>query len=347
MATAEEKAAAPAKVAETTEVPADPLPAQGDVESEAGDSAYSDEESCTTSIKSSITAYEYEHGRRYHAYQAGQYNLPNDEQEQDRLDIQYHALRLAFDGKAFFSPVGSSPQEILDIGTGTGIWAIEVADEYPSAVITGTDLSPIQPKWIPPNVKFEIDDVEQAWTWPTNHFDLIHTRIMNGSVRDWSRLFQQSFKHCKPGGWVECQELDVDAQTDDDSLPENSYIRKWCDNQIDAAKKAGVDVKISGEFLRDHLVNAGFENVVIRKFKVPVGTWPEDPKQREVGTAQLIAMLEGIQGLTLAFWTRFLGWSEKEVEVCLALVRNEFKNKKVHSYWPVYAVYGQKPTSDS
>lgn len=34
---------------------------------------------------------------------------------------------------------------MLDLGTGTGIWAIDFADEYPSANVIGTDLSPIQP----------------------------------------------------------------------------------------------------------------------------------------------------------------------------------------------------------
>ncbi|KAL1963768.1 hypothetical protein VTN77DRAFT_7834 [Rasamsonia byssochlamydoides] len=47
---------------------------------------------------------------------------------------------------------------ILSLGTGTGIWAIQFANEYPSAQVIGTDLSPIQPPWVPPNCVFEIDD---------------------------------------------------------------------------------------------------------------------------------------------------------------------------------------------
>jgi methylase of polypeptide subunit release factors len=35
---------------------------------------------------------------------------------------------------------------VLDIGTGTGIWAIDFADEHPEAEVIGTDLSPIQRK---------------------------------------------------------------------------------------------------------------------------------------------------------------------------------------------------------
>lgn len=52
---------------------------------EAGAATGSDEdyssgaESDTISLSSSVVNYEYENGRRYHAYNAGKYALPNDE----------------------------------------------------------------------------------------------------------------------------------------------------------------------------------------------------------------------------------------------------------------------------
>lgn len=80
-----------------------------------------DDVSYTTSIASSITDYKFEHGRRYHAYKEGRYLLPNDEAEQDRMDLQYHALRLAFGDKMIFAPVSEKLGRVLDAGTGTGM----------------------------------------------------------------------------------------------------------------------------------------------------------------------------------------------------------------------------------
>jgi ubiquinone/menaquinone biosynthesis C-methylase UbiE len=73
---------------------------------------------------------------------------------------------------------------VLDLGTGTGIWAIDFADAFPNTQVTGTDISPIQPSWVPPNLKFEIEDFTEEWTFPGNTFDYIHMRYLYGSVPD-------------------------------------------------------------------------------------------------------------------------------------------------------------------
>lgn len=64
--------------------------------------------------------------------------------------MQHEIFRLLFNGELHHSPL-ENPHRILDIGTGTGIWAIDMADLYPSAEVTGTDISPIQSTWVPPN----------------------------------------------------------------------------------------------------------------------------------------------------------------------------------------------------
>lgn len=66
------------------------------------------------------------------------------------VDLQHHLFRMTMNGSLYAAPV-SNPQNVLDIATGTGIWAIEFAEEHPGARVVGTDLSPIQPAFVPPN----------------------------------------------------------------------------------------------------------------------------------------------------------------------------------------------------
>jgi hypothetical protein len=64
---------------------------------------------------------QYENDCRYHAFRQGQYLLPNDELEQDSLDLEHHIFRLILDGRLFRAPITKHPQLVLDMGTGTGI----------------------------------------------------------------------------------------------------------------------------------------------------------------------------------------------------------------------------------
>ena len=55
-------------------------------------------------------------------------------------DLQHHAFRLTLDGALYRAPIPKDIQNVLDVGTGTGIWAIEFAEEHPSAKVLGVDL---------------------------------------------------------------------------------------------------------------------------------------------------------------------------------------------------------------
>ena len=78
----------------------------------------------STSLASSVRDYAFENGRRYHKFREGRYNFPNDDVEQEREDMKHAMVKLLCQ-QLHFAPIGDNPQQILDIGTGTGIWAIE------------------------------------------------------------------------------------------------------------------------------------------------------------------------------------------------------------------------------
>ena len=44
------------------------------------------------------------------------------------MDFFHHIYRLMLDGKLHRAPIDKNVQRVLDLGTGTGLWAIEFAE---------------------------------------------------------------------------------------------------------------------------------------------------------------------------------------------------------------------------
>lgn len=125
--------------------------------------------------------------------------MPNDEEEQSRLDLYHHIFLMMLGGGLYTAPLDKEkPHRILDVGTGTGIWAVDMADLHPQAEVIGNDISPIQPSWVPHNLKFEVDDIEEDWTYEDNFFDYIHMRSLSGSIVNWQALLKNAYKLINP-----------------------------------------------------------------------------------------------------------------------------------------------------
>lgn len=72
-----------------------------------------------------------------------------------------------------------------------------VGDLYPNTEFLGIDLSPIQPTYVAPNVKFFIDDMEHenGWTFSENSLDYIHIRHVTSGVKDRKQLLERIYKY--------------------------------------------------------------------------------------------------------------------------------------------------------
>ncbi|PGG95865.1 hypothetical protein GX51_08094 [Blastomyces parvus] len=326
-----------------TESAQDPIHIAVD-DSEEDVETFEDEFSETSSVASSIYQYRMEHGRRYHAYKAGAYWGPNDEIAQEALDLSHHGHILLKGQKLYLAPL-NKPQKVLDVGTGTGIWAIDFADQHPEAMVIGSDLSPTQPGWVPPNVRFQIEDAtEYPWTFPANTFDYIHVRDLFGCIPDWTVFMKQCLTCLKPGGYLEVSNASVWLESDDGSIPddEKHTLRQWGRLFRACGEITGKTTTIS-ENQREVMVGAGFEGVEESRFKMVVGPWPKDPALKQVGRYHQLECLQGCEGWALALLTRVMKWEVAEVQVLLDNFRACVKDKSIHSYTPVSVVVGRKP----
>lgn len=312
--------------------------AEDDIDSAYAESVKTD----TTSLRSWLLENRIENGRTYHFYKDGSYWGANDEAALEHLDIGHALYTKTFGNKLFLAPIVPEPQQILDLGTGTGIWAIDVADEYPSAIVTGTDLSPSQPTWVPPNCKFMIDDMEADFCWKENTFDYIHIRGLHGTIRDWPRLYRQCLHVLKAGGYLEQAEYSAQFTTDDNTVPEDGGISAW--NRVGPECHAVLKTELQVlETMSEKMRDAGFEGVVERRFKWPIGSWPRKPELKDLGRFARAHVDTGLENWTLRLLTSVLGWSAEEVYKLCADVRQDFSNPRVHAIHEMRVVYGSKP----
>ncbi|KAI2632200.1 S-adenosyl-L-methionine-dependent methyltransferase [Hypoxylon sp. NC1633] len=281
------------------------------------------------SMSDDVRDYVFENSRRYHKYSEGRYHFPNDDAEQEREDMQHAMVMMLCEGKLHYAPL-DNPQSVMDIGTGTGIWAID-------------NLSPIQPLWVPRNVQFLVDNVEEEWVQPAGSLDYIHARQMSPTIRDWPRIIREAYKALKPGGWLEIQDLKCVVTSDDGTIVENDPCAIYAKTLVGALARFDIDLVACVENYPRWMREAGFINVREVVLNTPIGTWPKDPHLARVGLYTRNMIYDGLHGFSIRPFTHGLGWTPEQVEVFLVDIRKALLTSTAHISLPFHSVYAQKP----
>lgn len=133
-------------------------------------------------------------------------------------------------------------------------------------------------------------------------------------------ILSQAFNCLKPGAWLDQFEISIQFKSDDGSLRPGSALERWVDVSYEAADKIGQTLK-TAEFMKGQIEDAGFVNVTERIIKGPIGNWPTDKKEKEIGTFGRLQLEIGLEGFALALLTRVMGvsawrWFVGGDEVC-------------------------------
>lgn len=255
------------------------------------------------------------------------YFMPCDDQEQTRLAITHQCFTSILNGQLTFQNIPRTARRILDIGTGTGDWAIAVAERFPNAEITATDITCFQPTDVPPNVFFEIDDAQEEWTY-VEPFDFIHIRGLSGAFRDWTKVYQEAFKHLQSNGILEVADFDLVQMTD--PIPD-SYLSIYNGACISAAERSSYSIGLE-HTRKTTIERAGFSFAKGRTFDVPLGTWSPDPRKKVAGKMALISMLEGLEATSLRLLTQYSGFKPQDVRDLCEKVKEELLQPGVRPF---------------
>jgi SAM-dependent methyltransferase len=202
------------------------------------------------------------------------------------------------------------------------------------AIVTGIDISPIQPLWVPPNCRFYIEDAEQEWSWDEGSFDFIHVRHMVGAISDWPQLYRQAFHHLKPGGWFEHCDFDITTRSDTDMVDENHIFNRWAANFFESGARTGrsFDFCVKGD-MKKWMEEAGFVDIVHRHWKIPIGAWARDPKMKELGVFTFAFIDKSLEGFALFLLNQVLGWPMDRVQEHVKEMRDALHRSRLMPYF--------------
>ncbi|KAG9044044.1 hypothetical protein FS837_008859 [Tulasnella sp. UAMH 9824] len=291
------------------------------------------------------------HGRAFNN-QSDLYMLPADDHEHSRLDIQHLALRLHLGSlyaskhlvEAALKPNPDCPPAVLDVGTGSGRWALDMAIQFPHAEVIGLDIVPpvlLTDADVPDNCRFEVDDANLSFAHYENAFNVVHMRGADMGINNFESWLYETARTLRPNGVLLLvvgfpQMYDSRLQPLPTREPGEEGFT-WLQFLWSAVVKATHN---RGNYSGDSSLhwqrwlesNPNYRNPKTRSMYIPLGPWKENMSEREQYIAAL--MREDCIRLLGNFKALLLGDGKKEADVdqWVANATKELQDLSVHSY---------------
>ncbi|KAJ5444601.1 uncharacterized protein N7458_008473, partial [Penicillium daleae] len=289
------------------------------------------------------------HGREYQKYSIDNriYFGPIDEEEAQRLDYQQRVFQRIFDDRLIFPPIHRL-RRVLDCGHGAASWAVEVAEQHPNcellAKVIGVDIAPhMSPDDVPNNLWLQVDDLNRRFTFPANHFDLVHSRLLATGIHRsrWPSYIRDIVRVLRPGGWVQMTEIYFNVQSDNGSITDQHALRRWSTHYMRALEDRK-DIRV-GSRLRSFFEEVGLVEIDAKMIPLPLSAWSSDPRMRDIGQYNSENIRQLLRSLALYPLTQRLHMSTESFDRLAEQAQEEARNHSLKAYFPLYVCIGRKP----
>jgi SAM-dependent methyltransferase len=257
------------------------------------------------------------------------YQLPKDEEEDYRLNFQHYALSQAI-GSQYVAPLSLPLQTVLDVGTGTGIWANEIARLFPAAVVVGVDISDASfKKPTQGNCVLRTGNVLTGLPFPDAFFSFTHQRllVMAITAKKWPGVIHELVRVTRVNGWVELVEIDNQMQN---AGPATAKMSAFMET---VSKSLGFD----GDCIRhlgELLTQEGLHAVEMQTIRIPVGEW--GGRVGSLMKRDLLAVTTALRGRYCSQGTI----TGTEFDQMVQAMAQEWES--CHSCCTFYAAYGKR-----
>ncbi|RYP93141.1 hypothetical protein DL770_000715 [Monosporascus sp. CRB-9-2] len=181
----------------------------------------------------------------------------------------------------------------------------------------------------PPNVSFEICDAEDEWSF-SQKFDFIHMRAIVTCFMDPKAVFAQAYEALEPGGWIELRDPIMPFQFLTPP-PENCALKEWGEKIIEAAARIGRHWT-NAQYYSEWLQELGCVNIVETREHVGLNPWMKGSRNKQLAVLLGTDMSNGLESMSMALFTRVLGWEPERVYELLERVRKDMVDPKIHAY---------------
>lgn len=123
-----------------------------------------------------------------------------------------------------------------------------------------------------------------------------------------------------------------------DSLP---ALYRWGRLMEQAGEKRGRLINLGSNILSMQ-TTAGLHGVTEKVYNIPLGTWPNDEQQRQIGAHMMLSGLRGMDAFSMMLFTKVLGWTVEDTQEFVEKVKTDVSDDGMRKIMPLYVVYGKK-----